>query len=395
MKKMIAFLFVLMLLPSLASAIMAPESFGFYGQNQYYYVSFDAEGEAAVFARIELQNTENLTEFSMKIPGEDIDLINIVQEYYEYEQECSSWEETATSSQEGTEVSTKTCTDYISYPVYPPKYAQVAYTLGESDGMTSVAMQIPQQDQETLYLILYYKTAEYVEKNLAVYEFNFETLENKYDTNSLRVSVDLAEDLYLSGINSGIDYEARGITAESADLAKVASYISYVDTGYTETASSLDPYETFTVDGEYAKSWWALHWGKVLLGVLGSLLLIGASIIAVRRATRKNKKLTIPLLVGLASAIVLLGTWLGCSYILNNWYYGWYGSTMQLLVMLLTILMSIVLLLGPGLYFGITEGAKIGFMTFVTTVLALFILGIITVCVFLFFFSPSPGPMYY
>jgi len=395
MKIIFSIVLILLLIPMISAASLYPENFGYYGQNQYYYVTFDAEGEAAIFARIELQNTENLSEFSLKILGQDIELINIVQEYYLYEEECSNWEETSSAVSGETEVSTRTCTDYISYPLYPPKYAQVSYTMGESDGMTNVLMQIPQQDQETITLILYYKTSEYVQENLAVYDYSFQTIQNEYDTSYVRVSVDVAENLYLQGLSSFIDYTTE-FSSASTDLARVASSISYIDTGYTETASSLDPYESFTVEGKYAKSWWNIYWWKVLVGIAAFCVLLCAAIYALRKVAKKNKKLGLPLLLGLSSGVILWATWLACSYVLNNWYYNPFRETIMLMVILLTILMSIFLLIVPGLYFGITEGVKVGFTCFIATVITLFVLGVISILILLLFFPFSQsGPIIY
>ncbi len=388
MKKILSILFLLLLIPMVSAQSFYPENFGYYGQNQYYYLVFDAEGETAVFARLELQNTENRTEFSVKIPGQDIDLINIVQEYYLYEQECSNWEETSSTVSEETEVSTRTCTDDISYPIYPPKYAQVSYTMGESDGMTNVKMQIPQQGQETITLILYYKTSEYVQEKSGVYEYSFQTIQNEYDTSFVRVSVDVAEDLYLQGLSSSIDYITE-MSSTTTDLARLASSISYIDTGYTETASSLDPYESFSLEGKYAKSWLAIHWWKILLGLAAFSALLLAGIYILRKIAKKNKKLGLPLLLGLSSGMILWATWLSCSYLFNSWYYTPFGDTIKLMAVLLTILMSIFLLIVPGLYFGITEGVKIGFACFTATVITLFVLGAISILILLFFFPLS------
>ena len=292
MKKILGIIFVLLLLPIVSATSLYPESYGYYGQNQYYYTVFDGEGEAAVLARIELQNTNNLTDFSFQIPGQDIDIINIVQEYYEYTQECSNWEEVSCSSSNGIETCNKECTDYIRYPIYPPSYAQVTYTVGESDDMTNIQFDIPKQDQDSIYLLIYYKTTSYVTESGGVYEYNFQTIQDEYDTNYVRVSLDVAEDLYLEGVSSAIDYQKEVFaTSESADFSRVASSISYIDTGYTETASSLDPNESFTVEGKYAKSWWNIHWWEVVLGVLIGLIALMGIVYGVRKITHKNKNL--------------------------------------------------------------------------------------------------------
>ncbi|MSR86319.1 hypothetical protein EXS74_02905 [Candidatus Woesearchaeota archaeon] len=398
MKKIISLLFVLLLLPIASAASLYPDSYGYYGQNQYYYTVFDGEGESAVLARIELQNVENLTEFSFKIPGENISLINIVQEYYDYTEECSNWEEVSCSTTDDVETCNKECTDYIRYPVYPPSYAQVSYTLGESEGMTSVSFEIPEQDQDNIYILAYYKTNSYVSESAGVYEYHFQTIQDEYDTNYVRVSLDVAEDLYLEGVSSAIDYQKEVFaTSESADFARVASSLSYIDTGYTETATSLDPYESFSVEGKYANSWWNIHWWEVVIGVLVGIAILGAIIYGIRKITKKNKKLGLPLLLGVASGILLFGVWFACSYLLQNSYYlGFYNDTVMLFIILLTIVMSIFLLAVPAVWVGYTEGVKSGMICFIATVLTLFILCVIAISwLSISSVTTSPEPIFY
>ena len=114
----------MLILVPLVNAVYWDSSMGYYGQNQYYYAVFDKEGEAAVAARIEIQNTENLTSLEFMIPGENVEVINIVQEYYEYSEECIRWEESACDSEK---VCGQTCSEYSRYENYPAKYAQVEY----------------------------------------------------------------------------------------------------------------------------------------------------------------------------------------------------------------------------------------------------------------------------
>jgi len=388
--KRIALLFLfLLLLPS----VSAYNGLGFYGQNQYYYVVFDGEGEAAVVARIEIQNTENLSQLDFSIPGTDADLINIVQEWYSYQRECVSWEELSCSVVDGVETCVKDCIEYGRYPLYPPKYAEVTYTQEQDEDSLNVHVDIPYADQDNLYIIAYYKSSDYVTQRGGVYHYSFETVEDQYDTNTVRVSIDVAEDLYLQGVRSAIQYREEISKAVSADLALFAPNIPYIDTGYTETASSLDPYETFTVDGKYAKSWWNVHWWKVLLGVLAVVGLIGGLVYWLRHVHAKNKKLGLALFLGISSSILLWLIWLATAYFMESYmYWGYYSSSLYFFVILLVILMSAFLLIVPSVMIGIKEGINYGLYCFIATVLSLFILSVITIVVFLIFFRGGNGP---
>ena len=398
MNKIYTLLFVLLLVSMPSALSLSPDSYGFYGQDQYYYTVYDAEGEAAVIARMELQNTENLTSFSFHIPATDVNLINIVQEYYDYEEQCSNWKEVSCKTKDEIETCNQQCTNYIRSPIYPPKYAQVAYSLGESDGMTNVIATIPQQDQDTIYLIAYYKTSQGITKDsFGVYHYDFKTIQDDYDTTYLRVSLDVAEDLYMEGVSSNIDYQKEIFSARTADLSSIAGSINYIDTGYTETASSLDPNESFSVEGKYAKSWWNVHWWEVVLGVLIFIAAIGGIVYAIRKLTKKNKKLGMPLLFGLASGILLFGIWVGAAYLLQNAYsLGFYNDTMNLLIVLLALVMSLFFLFVPSIYVGYTEGVKSGLVCFVATVLTLFVLSVLAISYLsISSVTTSPGPVYY
>lgn len=397
-KAYITILLALLLLPIASAAAINPDNYGFYGQNQYYYVVYDAEGEAATVARIELQNTQNLTNFSFQIPETNVNLINIVQEYYDYEEQCSNWQQVSCTTKENIETCNQQCTDTIRSPIYPPKYAQVAYSVGESGGKTNVQVNIPEKDQDNIYLIAYYKSSQGVSKNVfGVYNYDFKTIQDAYDTNSVRVSFDVAEDLYMQGVSSAIDYQKQVFSARGADLSALASSVGYIDTGYTKTASSLDPNESFEVKGQYAKSWWNVHWWEVLIGVLFACAAIAAGVYGIRKFTKKNKKMGLPLLLGLASGILLFGLWFVSFYLLNSSYGGIvYNQTLFFFILLLTVVMSVFFLFVPAIYIGYTEGVKFGLICFIATVLTLFVLGLLAISYFMTFSaSTNPGPIIY
>lgn len=388
--KIYLFLVLLLMLP-FASAY-SESYYGYYGQNQYYYVVFDGEGEAAVIARLEIQNTENISDLQFSIPGQDVEIINIVQEYYELQKQCVEWGSLVCEG----ESCSQECDSYQWLPTYSPKYAEVEYTTEDSkEGFFVNIDEIPQQDQLNLYIIVYYKTSYYVTQNGGVFEYDFQTIKDEYDTTSVRVSLDVAEDMYLEGVSSDIQYRTEMAKGAFADVASFASSIAYVDTGYTESASSLDPYESFSVDGKYASSWWYIHGWKVLVGALVGLGLIVLGILGLRKINKKHKDVAMSLLLGLCSGILLWAVWVGSLFLLNNGYWGYYWSMMQGLVMMLAVLMSIVLLILPSVGIGIKKGFNNGLWCFIATVATIFVLGVITIGVVLIFFNGSSYPILY
>jgi hypothetical protein len=407
MKRLLIIL-MLVLMP-IVSAYYWDSSIGYYGQNQYYYVVFDKESEASVVARLEIQNTENLTSLEFMIPGENVEVINIVQEYYEYSKDCIVWEELACDS-EG--LCSKACSEYTEYKVYPPKYAQVEYSVEDyvnylnknfeetgimydvAEAKKVVSLEIPEQDQQDIYILVYYKSTDYVEERSGLYEYNFETIADEYDTNYVRVSLDVAEDMYMEGLSSAIDYRQSMSSEKSIDMAMIAPNIAYVETGYTEEAQSLDPYESFNIEGKYANSWLRMNWWILLIG---TLLVIGAiigGIYGIRELNKKDKKLGLSLLVGLGTGI---GLWmvLGISmYILTILSSIYYMNIVGMLVMMMTVIIGLVLLIAPSILVGLKYGLNNGIYCFLTTIGTLFMLMAISLIV-IFSFLPTSASIFY
>ena len=400
MKRLLLIL-MLVLMP-LATAYYWDSSLGYYGQNQYYYVVFDGEGEAAVVARLEIQNTDNLNSLEFTIPGENVNVINIVQEYYEYEKSCIDWEELACDSED---VCSQVCSEYSEYKVYPPKYAQVDYDTsygcsGEEDDDCSqsdslkVSLEIPEQDQEDIYILIYYKSTDYVKENMGLYKYNFETITNEYDTNYVRVSLDVAEDMYMRGLSSAIDYRTE-MSSKVADVAMIGANLAYVDTGYTEEASALDPYESFNVKGKYAENWFRMNWWIVLIGAILVAGAITGGVYGIRKLNKKDKKLGMSLLIGLGTGFglwVVLGVSAYILMVLNSMYY---MNIVGMLVMMITILVALVGLIAPSVLVGLNKGWNNGIYCFITIIVTLFVLSMISLIVLLALRLPSSSSFLY
>ncbi|MBS3064537.1 MAG: hypothetical protein J4472_01875 [DPANN group archaeon] len=404
MKRLLLIL-MLVLMP-LATAYYWDSSLGYYGQNQYYYVVFDGEGEAAVVARLEIQNTDNLTSLEFTIPGENVNVINIVQEYYDYEKSCIDWEELACDSED---VCSQVCSEYSEYKVYPPKYAQVDYITnyygtgecGEDENCDGNAKElfvtieeIPEQDQQDIYILVYYKSTDYVKENMGLYKYNFETIMNEYDTNYVRVSLDVAEDMYMNGLSSAIEYRTE-MSSKVADVASIGANLAYVDTGYTEEASALDPYESFNVKGKYAENWFRMNWWIVLIGAILVAGAITGGVYGIRKLNKKDKKLGLSLLIGLGTGFglwVIIGVSAYILMVLNSMYY---MNIVGMLVMMITILVALVCLIAPSVLVGLNKGWNNGIYCFITIIITLFVLSMISLIVLLALGLPSSSSFLY
>jgi len=343
-----------------------------------------------------------LNSLEFTIPGENVNVINIVQEYYEYEKSCIDWEELACDSED---VCSQVCSEYSEYKVYPPKYAQVDYDTsygcsGEEDDDCSqsdslkVSLEIPEQDQEDIYILIYYKSTDYVKENMGLYKYNFETIMNEYDTNYVRVSLDVAEDMYMRGLSSAIDYRTE-MSSKVADVAMIGANLAYVDTGYTEEASALDPYESFNVKGKYAENWFRMNWWIVLIGAILVAGAITGGVYGIRKLNKKDKKLGMSLLIGLGTGFglwVVLGVSAYILMVLNSMYY---MNIVGMLVMMITILVALVCLIAPSVLVGLNKGWNNGIYCFITIIVTLFVLSMISLIVLLALRLPSSSSFLY
>jgi len=361
MKKLIPLLALLLLLVPLVSAYYYP---GSEFQDQYYYVIFDEEAEAATIAMITMNNYEDITDLELEIPGQNIRIIGIYQEYYEYDDD----------------------EDY--YWRYDVKYQEIDYTTNELSESVVLNFDIPIQDQDQLKLYIYYKTESYATKHGDVYKFNFETIMGEYDTNYVRVAVDVTDDLYLEGGAAGIEYRDN-ILAGTAKMESVASYVPYTDTGFVKTTNALDPHESFHVTGKYANSWFALNWWKVVVGILIMGAVLVGAVYGIKKGI-KNKKTKLSVLLGAACGAILGFLWLGSGYLLVHLrdLIGYqYDNTFAIFVVLLTILLSFLLLAIPPILMGIKYGLKQGIWCVISLVVALTILMIVGMIVFVLVFN--------
>ena len=376
---------MLIFLTSVTSTLATTKAYygGGIGNEQYYTVYFDEEGDAIVMAKLSFQNTgdDTLDFVILEVPGQ-ITVLNAVQEI-QVEHENDNY--------------------YQGY-YYTTEYETVELNTEILSESTLLTMEFPEviDEQEIGTILLYYKIAGLAEEEMGLYNFEFTTIKSSYDTYYVRVSAEAINGLYMEDVNSDINYQDWGfvVMEDSAaveigvmsfsdeDMSEASRSIGYYG-GFVKEAYGLDPYESFSVSGEYATSEFRMHLVRnVVLGGLsiGLLLLIGV----VLRKNLHNKRsikhkykrsLTISSVSGMiVGFFVTLTTWAADN--LNQWLDWQSAETIIILLGLTTILMGILVIFGPGLIFGLQEKDwKIGVACGITSLLSMLITTIVAVLV--------------
>jgi len=401
MKKILLILISLLLVASVyAQAVRMPtpiDGAGL-GQNQFYSVVFDGEGDAVVAAKLKIQNIgkDNLKELSIEIPGENVRIVNIMQEVIRFQKICGAYDPMGN------------CSYYYDQQVWPPEYYSIEKITEKLSKSAKVTLKLPVElkEGETGTILLYYKTNSYVEKSLGVFNFDFETIKWSFDTDRIRVAVNVQQDLYLEGVKGKIEYQDNFAVAEKAlvsgvqsqDLQQFSSQIEWQQ-GIVEEASGLDPYEGFHAKGRYAESWLNLNRGRIGIGVLITLIVLGFLYYFVYRKIKKAKGNIVfkAISMGFVSGIVSIALWILVSFLLDwirQFIYYQYSSLLTLLIVLIVGIISLVLIFGPALYFGFKHGFMNGVWCLGACLITLMVMGIVAIIIFSLL-QQNPGPIYF
>lgn len=406
--------------------IMPPYEGRIFGQNHYYQVVFDGEGEAAVAAKLTLQNTtkEETSSTIVEIPGNNIRMIRAVQEVYEKEKECRNWEQICMEEEEGRCVRyERKCQEwYWRTRLYNPTY----YTLEPEKEVLSNSikytfeLESALKEQEQTALLLYYKVPEQAQKKRGIFYFTFETAKVPYDLDKVRVAVAVQEGFYLKGGEAKTEYKSnfqaleeaapamRGV--ESQSLSRFSSQIEYAK-GYVKQTQGLDPWESFTVKGQYAESWFMLYKGKIIswiIGIIVFFVLLGLGIRwwIKKKGARIREEGTSPRMVegwlplkilGVAfgSVIAILIILLAGAFVLSNmssWIGYHYSGFLALFVIIIEGIIVLALFFGPPIYMGVKYGLSIGVWTVLVSI-GIMILLLILTFILLGASQLRPGPI--
>lgn len=383
------------------------------GQNQYYSVVFDGEGEAAVAIKYTIYNSseEDINKVILEIPGANIRMINALEEVYgRSEKVCDSWEDTCVKKDDG-----GVCVKYerncaiwgykrIDYnPIYHTLKPQseklsnsIKYTFDLAKNIAS---------QESASLILYYKATGYVKKSFGIFNFNFETIKSNFDVNQIRVAVNVQEGFYLKGGKAETQYqqqapvfsalemggEMKGM--ESQSIRSFSQNIIYQQ-GYVKQTSGLDPWESFTVNGKYSGSRFLLNFKLLLLVLIVAAGIILGIRILIRKLNKKTEAVSMEerpqepkkdifskiLISGGGGGAGSLAVIFGGQYIveLMTSSIGYqYRTILGLLVVLVLGILFLISVFGPAVFIGRKYGLKYGIWTLVVTIITIILLALI------------------
>jgi hypothetical protein len=235
---------------------------GIGSNNQYYDVVFDEEGEAAVIAKLSFQNVsaEPLPNLELKIPGNPVRILNIVQE--DSNIDCMGMSYPDVVSPQAVGGSTSSRYPYQCDPVYAAVKYDKTISGNELGLKIELAKKIEPQGSTTLFIS--YKASGYVTKTRGIYKFSFQTIKSNFDIDNARVAVNVSEELYLKEGKAKTNYESNQKAMDSVAptasfgsapaLMSVSRSIEYKDEGFYKATSGLDPNENFVVEGKYYES---------------------------------------------------------------------------------------------------------------------------------------------
>lgn len=379
---------------------------GLFGQDHYYTVTFRGNGEAAVNLKAIFTNSEEATMSAItlrvpKVEPQDIIAYQVIKEGY-----CIQYEPVRSAPNDKVvydiyeppkciQYSTPNYYDYYSQNT---KYKKADITF-EGDTITVHLPQGVSPDASASF-ILYYRAMGYTTKTFfGSYNYEFETLKTEVPIRTLQVGISADSDMVLKGASSEVNYRfdesvVKLSTDSSFPSAGVANpaidrYYQQIGTGsIVKSAYSLQPLDSFTVDGSYADSIWQLHGKSILIAaiiILGTLVILGflsyriIKMLRHKAATNDNmsktgtssRMFTVLWMggTGFVSSILAAGYTIFLFILfsqIDNYYY--FGSQFNLLIALFLLILSIgiypLILILPPLVIGVKKGLWWGVGTF-------------------------------
>lgn len=352
-----------------------------FGQSHFYSVFFRENGEAIVYSKIVVTNSneEPLKEFSFEIPKVSPTEMIIYQ--MKLPQECVLYDYSGLGTQ---------CLEYQD-----PDYTRRSYyyDYGYREGKIEYkrinfvkegdlySFEIPEEVEsfKTTAFIIAYAAKGYVQESVGFHRFQFETIKVPSRIKESRVVVDVDRDLFMKGKRLQIDYpefpayDAREVGVDSVisnrELDKVVQSIGSYGRLVKE-ARNLAPNEVLFVKGEYAKSWVGLHLYSLIKAVL-FLFSLFLGIHFLLKFLNKKKKITKEkntgnwpltmnnLLISLISALSVFAITI-VLYIIDrsiNFYFGYYYF-FEIIQIIIIGLLYILIIFAPPIIISLKNGWK-------------------------------------
>ena len=382
--------------PSYALVLPPDQDIVPFGQNHAYTVTFRGNGEAIVNFRTSFYNSgkSNLSTLSFNSKteiGGNISAYQLIREpqcrRYDYSnnqpQTCLEYEEP----------------DYFNTYWYG-KTSYLKAEVAQNGDQIAITLPAPVAPGKSGSIVMYYLSNQLASKSfLGTFDYKFETLASEDQIKNLQVGVTTDSNLYLKGADSQVQYrdvvstdatqKLMAAGSENISNSQFDSYYQQIGSGQIiESATYLQPTETFTVHGSYADSQLKLYSRDILtwsLVVLVLILLIIFSVFFVIKKLKtqneaeknsnaeKNPKISIAYLVtgSFIASFLTAGYTIGI-FIISSAMSMRYYSNLNPLVMLFLVVLSFgvypLLLFGASLFVGIKRGVWWGLGTFAMTI---------------------------
>ncbi len=406
----------------------ADSSAGILGQDHYYSVIMRGNGEAVVTAKIIFSNQseEPLSTLQFQVPR--VQPENVIAYQVQRGPECIRYapyptqntplkinpdgssdfvpmDQRSAVTNDALYIRDPSCLEYRDPDYYNWYYGNTKYNKSEvsveGDTLT-VSLPTPVEPSKSGSILLYYRGMGYVNKSWSgSFNYTFESLKVNENIRTLQIGISTDNDLVMKDALADVNYRT---TMESSGMAKMdmaaptaASNAQfdqiYQNIGYgmiNKNASQLQPLDSYTVKGEYAKSSWQLYANEVLWAVIAIVVFIILGVLAARFALGKlkresngkgitNRDVVIAGITGFVAAflmlaytiVVMLVYW---TFISRNAYM--YYEMVPFLTMGLMIVSSAVymfLFITPAIVLGVKRGLWTGVVTAVVTILWLFV----------------------
>jgi len=423
MKIVLSVLFITTLISTVPSLVLAQSGLLF-GQNHFYSVIFRGNGEAIVYAKLAITNSDNKpqTDFSFEIPGVVPSELAMYQ--MKLPQECV---------QTNYNDPKKPCLEYRD-----PDYAQQYYYYGYSNGSAEyqkvtysvsgsqyhLTLPTPLDPFKSTAIIVAYAAKGYVSQSAGLSSFTFETIKVPSRVQEVRVAVDVDTDQILKGSHSNVNYGVSldatvgasasiAISGRSLDtvVGKIGSYGALV-----KDAKNLSPNESFSVKGEYATSWWRLYLSEMLwtIGIIAVIFagMYGLIVFLRKRRGRGESPANIEhdtptasvslragsvlnvtnMWVSLVSVMLIVGLTYGINALTHSdlLQSSGYDPIISIVLFITVILLYALAMLGPAIIVAIKHGWK----SFLTILVAEFFWLFIFLVLYFLLFHSSVSPSY-
>lgn len=376
----------------------------FFGQEHRYSVILRGNGGAVVYARIALTNGDEqlLREISFEIPG--VNPTEMVIYQVKLPRSCAEYDYMS---------GRRRCVEYTDPDYFQNSSGYTRYydnTNGEIEyseldfsrtgNLYEVELANPVGSYDSTAVVVAYTAQGYVKSILGLYRYEFETFKVPARIQDLSVSIEVDSDLYLKGKKAEVNYSS-GLGSDllmeaspSADITSKQLDNVVGSIGYggqvVKTAENLSPNESFTVKGEYSKSWLRLYLTTIII-----VLLIVAGVFAaayflpkylkkkgvVGKSDKKEEKEVksiakndskkedekffsmLHIGVGLLSVILTVGLTFLIYFLSNtdlfyNLMYTGLGMIGTILTLLTGVLLYFIAIFGPAIFVAIKKGWK-------------------------------------